>query len=199
MRLATPSTPTTDASETQQTLRELDRRTATAASGVGALGLNARHSWSWPSGTVNVGLDPVQATGWNEVRNDGLVTFDPTTSRFTLNRGGRWAIHWKFSSDCTVAGTMAIWLRWETPNPLGGIGLRLQDTRYRGAGFAGSGFLDQNVNWVGWVATEEAASPISAWTTWYSGGSTAATLSYHLNVTYLGGEGPDDAPGVGGA
>lgn len=187
MRLATPSTPQTEASETKHTLRELDRRTSTATANVGALGVSGRHAWHG-SITVPPGGSGVALSAATTDVDEGVATF--VNGTLMLNRAGKWSLWLQYSSDCTVNGNSGCWLDATSPSvaPWGPHFGALRDDRLRGSGYSQAGYLIQSVSWTGLVTAEQATSPIYPGVMWRSAtNATDATGDWSLTVHYLGG------------
>lgn len=186
MRLATPSTPHTEAAETKQTLRELDRRTASSTANIGAVGQSARHAWhgsiSLPPNAANQSL-----TGAVTDVDDGLATY--TNGTLLLNRAGRWALWLQMTSDCTVNGNSACWIDSNPAlAPWGPFFGAIRDDRIRGSGYSFAGYLVQSVSWSGLVTPEQAANPLFPGAVWRSAtGANNASADWALTAHYLGG------------
>lgn len=188
MRLATPSSPSTEAAGTKQTLRELDRKTAATTSNVGAVGQSARHAWhgnpvSVPPDASNFFLG---ASAVVDV-NDGIATFE--SDALLLNQSGRWSLWLQFVSDSTVNGNSSCLLDSTdaTLAPWGPFHAAVLDERLRGGGYSFAGVLCQSVYWTGVVTPEQAGNPIYPTLKWRSStGATDATGSWTLGAHYLG-------------
>lgn len=186
MRLAVPSTPATEAASTKQTLRELDRRTATATSNAGAVGASARHSWHG-SITATPGGSAVFITTATTDIDDGVATFSDGV--LLLNQAGRWSLWFQYVSDSTVNGNSACSLGCTSAAlaPWGPFYDSVRDERLRGGGYALAGKLTQSVSWTGVVTQAHVLSSIYPTVMWRSStGGTNATGTWVLSAHFLG-------------
>lgn len=185
-RVAVPSTQASSDRQIQSTLRELDRKSAGAASGVEQLIAARRHHWHG-NGTITAGGIAQTLTTWVEDIDDGIATF--TGGDLILSEPGRWSVFLQYTSDSTESGVSACWLEAATgaTAPWGPFTGQLRDERYRHGGFSQAGNLVQSVAWNGVVLATQAQSPIRPRVMWRSGGSGAvATGEWILIAHYLG-------------
>lgn len=185
-RVAVPTTQAALGRQTESRLRELDRKSAGAASGVEQLLSAARHHWHG-TGEISAGgiaqlLDP-----WVSDIDEGVANL--TAGRLVLNQPGRWALWFQLSSDASEPGNSGCFLQAESGPlaPWGPWTTQLRDERLRGSGYANAGNLTQSVTWSGVVTEGQAASPISPAAYWRSGGTGLnASAEWILSAHYLG-------------
>ncbi|MER5671167.1 hypothetical protein [Pseudonocardia alni] len=194
MRLATPSTEITDAAEQKQTLRELDRRTTNARSGVENLGASARHVWQ-----VAISISPnttTKVTGTPTVYRDDAVARFGADGNLVLTQPGRWFVGAYVDSDRGAASAMTVSLNQTATGGdvseggsqdfLDGLGALIV-TNYRGAGFSNAGRLRQSVTWSGVVTPEEAANPVVFQVYDATSATGAMTVTFRIIANFLGG------------
>lgn len=185
-RVAVPATQASGARQNESRLRELDRKTSGAATGVDQLLATARHHWH--------GLGVVTAGGLAQLLNPWTTDIDEnvaelTEGRLTLNQTGRWSLWFQYSSDATEPGNSGCFLQAESPTlaPWGPWTTQLRDERLRGSGYAQAGRLTQSVTWSGVVTPAQAASPISPGAYWRANGTgVTAQGEWILSAHYLG-------------
>lgn len=185
-RVAVPTTQAATGRQTESRLRELDRKSAGAASGVEQLLAAARHHWHG-TGQISAGgiaqlLDP-----WITDIDEDVA--DLVQGRLTLNQPGRWALWFQLTSDATEPGNSGAMLQADTGPlaPWGPWARQLRDERLRGSGYSNAGNLTQSVTWSGVVTAEQAASPISVGAYWRANGSGVnASAEWILSAHYLG-------------
>ena len=128
-----------------------------------------------------------------------------------LNRSGRWTLTLVTESDAGFAGTMITRFRHgdATAGMFDGRS-NLVDSRPRGTGYGGAGFVGQTITWSGYVTPAEAVIPLQLQVRHASAVTTAIVVNYWLQASYLGAgtEAPlpippeahvpqDDPPGTG--
>lgn len=149
---------------------------------------SGKHIWYANNLAVNGVASDVILTTWSTYYNDGVASLGGG-GLFQFVRAGKWALTFTMQSDATQNGAMVVYITAGNPSAWGVAGNTwLQDRAYRGSGFAGAGYLTQNITWTGRVAPADAAQAFAVHTQWYCNTAAAvnATISYQMMLEYLG-------------
>lgn len=158
--------------------RETDRRVSAAAES--AVGVVARHAWSYTNSSVASGSS-FNIPSWTRLRDDGFARVDGGGIYLTP---GRWGITAMCYSDAGAAARAAFAINH--PAFMDTLGY-LQDLRWRGAGFSGAGALHQVLSWTGPVSEDDAGTPIiAAFSNLIASGTSVVNLIARLQANYLG-------------
>ena len=185
-RLAVPSTIQGTNREVETRLRELDRKTAGAATGVDSALAAARHHWHG-SGLVDAGGIVQGLTSWTNDVDDGVATL--SSGLLMFNIPGKWSVWLQYVSDATEPGNSAVWLEGPSAalSPWGPFTAMLRDERLRGSGYALAGNLTQSVTWSGVVTAAQSQAGIRPRVMWRANGTgVQATGSWILTAHYQG-------------
>lgn len=126
--------------------------------------------------------------GYSVQVNDGIAAI--VGASFQFRRVGRWAINASCFSNSTALGISTFYLQFGSPSPTGFANAVIADRRYRhpGTAFTASGYLEQNITWVGQVT---AAPKDIIWTPSYqwncpTAGANAISINIQIGMEYLG-------------